>query len=315
MNITREQFISALEQKKKRIRKFNRRSKLMIVSFFFCLGISVIFIFISIALNSSALFCNLILFIGITFLIIGAELYIINRRMTNTVCIEENHYPPSVNILRLEDVLSDEYYSNYFMSQAEKMLSAEKDILIKGHIRDQLVSGYLFRGESETAAQNNILDKELFRKDRYYELIYLNELMQYDLSFDPPRSIEDNYRRFTELFESDKVNKNDPAVLLAALICEMDHACAQNEPQKVLDSLDIISAAYGAPEKINKSGVKTEYAALMITRADALYQLGKCDEAQALALEWSEYLRLFPYQYGKAQRLLQKFSQDHTEVQ
>lgn len=290
----------------------------MIFSFFFCLGISVILMFIGIALNSSALFCSMIRFIGIAFLIIGVGLYIINRRMTRSVCTKENHHPPSRYILDLTDTLSQECFSDGFMSQAEGLLTIETDTLNLGHIRCFLVGGYLFRGEYDKASEFNIFDEKLFQKDSYYQLSYLNALIQYDLSAQPPRDIEDNYRRFSEIFESDRINRDDPVVLCSALCCEANYASSHEDFQKALDALDTITLCYGNPEdpeQISSYGAKADYASLMISKAEVLYRLGKKSEAQALAEKWAVSLSDFPHQFNKARQLLQKISQDHTEVQ
>ncbi|MGN1416966.1 MAG: hypothetical protein ACI4XF_08990 [Oscillospiraceae bacterium] len=204
------------------------------------------------------------------------------------------------------------------MSRAEELLTIETDTLNQGHIRSLLVDGHIFRGEYDKAAKYNICDEKLFHKDSYYQLSYLNALMQYDLSVQPPRDIEDNYRRFSELFESDRINRDDPVVLCSALCCEANYASSHNDLQKALDALEMITLYYGnpeAPEQIGSYGVKTDYASLMISKAGILYRLGKKSKAQALAQKWAGSLSDFPHQFNKARQLLQKFTQEHTEVQ
>lgn len=321
MNVTKEQLLSALEQKKKRIKQFNKRSKFIFYTLFLIGGISVLLIFVGIILitvTDGPFISAFFIYGGMMLIIAGVVLYIINRRITRSFCTKENHHPPSRYILDLTDTLSQESFSDGFMSQAEELLDIETDTLNQGHIRGLLVGGYLFRGEYDKASEYNIFDEKLFHKDSYYQLRYLNALMQCDMSVQPPRDIEDNYRLFSELFESDGINRDDPAVLCSALCCETNHASAHEDLQKALDALEMITLCYGdpeEPEQIISYGVKSEYASLMISKADILYHLGKKSEAHSLAQKWAGSLSDFPYQFNKARQLLQKFTQGHTEVQ
>ncbi|MGN1416965.1 MAG: hypothetical protein ACI4XF_08985 [Oscillospiraceae bacterium] len=251
----------------------------------------------------------------INFILLSVEilLYVLFTLFYNHFLCRERHYPLSKDIDNLTKKMMKEYFSNDFMSWAHSILSREKNLLCRGYLRKLLIIGNNFRGEFDIALRNNVYDEKLFRKDRYYELIFLhyNVCCNYAL---PGRAefAEEDYRRFWALYDSGLIDREDALSLSLALCTEIEHAAFHGEWQKVYDYTDIGMLTYDDLLKASEAGVKIEYASLMMIRAEALYHLGRSEEATALLLEWAEQLKPFPYQYGKAQRLLQTVSQSEN---
>lgn len=315
MNITAEQFKNALDRKKKRMKIFNIISLIYLIALFaFFAAIFVFFAADVLAgLNTSDKS-----YLKIVLILFAAEM-LLNALFTlfsNPFLNRERHYPLSTDIENLSKKLAKDYYSNDFMSWAQSILSREKKLMCRGHVRRLLIGGNIFRGELDIALRNNVYDEELFRRDRYYELIFLH--FNICCFYNMPGSAEpadDAYRRFWALYDSGLIDREDALSLTLALCTEIEHDSFYGEWQKVYDYTDILLITFADLLKAPQAGGRIEYASLMMTRAEALYHLGRSDEAKALLSEWAEYLRAFPYQYNKSQRLLQNISQNHTEVQ
>lgn len=308
MNVTEEQYQRAAERRNDRIKRIDAAQKKCMTVIFIIVGISAVFCIIGI-ISKKVIFTVIFLLL----LAAAAVVYILMRKSVSEFSVKELHTPVSSSVRELQKLLSTGSYSDDFMSRANYLLSAEKDIYARGHIRDMLTSGYFFRGEFDTAFRTNFRDEELFQKDRYYELVYLKNTAFY--YFNMPSTTggteygEEAYRNFTELCKSGSVNMKDISVLNAMLSCEIDYALAHGDHRKALDNIDILSAAYNNAEQSHSVGSKTEYAELILRKTEAMNGLGQGREAKDMLFEQAEYLKPFPYRYNKAQQLLQAVSQ------
>lgn len=308
MNISNEQYKNATERKNDRIKRINAAQKKCMTVIYILVGVSAVFFVLD---TISKKVINLVIFILLW--AAAAVIYILMRKSVNDFAVKECHTPVSSSIQELQKLLGAESYSDNFMSKANYLLSAEKDIFARGHIRDLLTSGYFFRGEFDTAFRTNYRDEELFQKDRYYELVYLKNTAFYYLNMPSTTGGteygEEAYRDLSELCKSGAVNMKDISVLNAVLSCDIDYALAHGDFRKAIDNIDILSAAYKNIEQPQSFGVRVEYAELILKKAEAMQGLGQGREAKAMLFEWAEYLRPFHYQYNKSQRLLQEISQ------
>lgn len=304
MNITKEELIQARDRKKNVINKLNAFFKKAVYFYIAEIAAILIFCIISYVSNNKS-FLYAAIAAGIVFIIsFGVSMkYIWN------ISIKYDHYVGSKEMIELLKKLQREYFSNDFMSWAINVLSKENDILCRGILRDILVEGNIFRGEFDIAIRAIFPDGKLFLKDRVFELIYLKNLLSYHCSVNADMYlIEEDYRRINELFFSGQIERSDYKTLICALSCELEYAQIHSDWERTLYYADIMSFAYDNLSNADLYGMRIEYASLMIIKAKALYRLGKADDAKALADEWSEYLRPFPYQYNNARRLLKMIS-------
>lgn len=314
MNITKEQYQNGINRNNEQIKRLNSGTKRSIT--IVCVLILLSLVFFILDLISKKLI-NLI----IVLLLWGsaALLYFLMKKNINDYTIKECHTTSDAHISDLEKLMNSGSFSNGFVSRANYLLSSETNIYARGHIRKLLTCGYFFRGEFDIAFRTNYRDEELFAKDKYYELVYLKNIVYY--YFNMPSTTggteygEEAYRQFQELCNSGKVNMKNLSVLNVVISCEIDYALAHGDWQRALDYIDIISIAYKNVEQSQSFGVKAEYAELMMKKAEAMYNLGQLHDAKTLLFDWSDYLKHFPYQYNKSQQLMQTISQFHTEVQ
>ncbi|MCI5751383.1 MAG: hypothetical protein MR038_02715 [Oscillospiraceae bacterium] len=314
MNITSEQYQNAITSRNDQIKRLNAGTKRSMTIIYILIGLSLVFFIIDLISKN---IINLI----IVLLLWGAAalLFYLMRKNISDYTVKECHTPHSSDIADLEKLMNAESFSNDFVRMANQLLSKETDICARGYIRRLLTGGYFFRGEFDIAFRTNYCDEELFAKDKYYELVYLQNVVFY--YFNMPSTTggteygEEAYRHFEDLCAGGKVNMKNISVLNVVVSCELNYAAAHGDWQRVLDYMDIISHSYKNVEQSPSFGAKAEYAELMLKKAEALYNLGQIHEAKVLLFDWSEYLKPFPYQYNKAQRLMQDISQEHTEVQ
>lgn len=310
MNITKEMFQSAKEKKMKRMRIYNIISAISVITVFALDGIVLIIALkgiFTMGASSSLQSLKALLLINVLALI----LYYLFTLFSDRFLTKERHFPLSSNIDHLMKKLMKDYYSNDFMSWAANLMCTEKKLLCRGFARRLLIDGNIFRGEFEIAMRNNVYDRELFDKDSYYELYYLSfrACCYYQLP-NGANYAEEAYRSFWQLFENGPVDRGDSIFLSLALETEISHAAFHGQWQEVLNLTDIFCTAYSDfVTRSQETGTRIEYSMIMMRKAEALYHQGRSDEAMAIANEWAEYLRPFPYQYNKAQQLLQEISQ------
>lgn len=311
MNITKEQYQNSIDRRNEQIKRLNSGTKRSMTIIYVLVGLSLVFFILDLI---SRKLINLI----IVLLLWGAAalLFFLMKKNINDFTVKECHTPSDQHIADLEKVMNTASFSNSFVARANQLLSSETNIYARGHIRKLLTCGYFFRGEFDIAFRTNYRDEELFAKDRFYELVYLKNIVYY--YFNMPSTTggteygEEAYRQFQELCGSGKVNMKNLSVLSTVLSCEIDYALAHGDWQRVLDYVDIISIAYKNVEQSQGLGVKAEYAELMVKKAEAMYNLGQLHEAKTLLFDWSDYLKHFPYQYNRSQQLMQAVTQSET---
>lgn len=308
MNITKEQYIRASERRSDQVKRLNAGTKRCMTLIYILVGISAVFFVLDMI---SQKIINLVIFLVLC--AAAVLVFILMKRSVSDYTVKECHTPATTELSELEGLMNNESYSNDFISKANYLLSAEKDPYARGYIRKLLTFGYFFRGEFDIAFRTNYRDEELFEKDSFYELVYLKNTAFY--YFNMPSTTggteygEEAYRKFNELLDSGKVSMKNLPVLNVVLECELNYAMTHGDWQKALDYIDIISISFKNVEQSPHMGVKIEYAQLMLSKAEALFHLGRTAEAKELAFDRAEYLRAFPYQYDRSQQLLRDISE------
>lgn len=308
MEITKEQFLSTLENQKRIIKKIGIITKIMVAVSVLCVLTCIVTVSAYMASGNKD-----ILDIAMTAIAASVLVLMIFSLYSNTVSKKYDHCPPSKNVTGLMKKLRSEYFSNDYMSWASGLLRTENDVLCRGFIRRSLISANLFRGEFDIAFRANIPDNELFKKDRFYELCYLTNVMYYQFAAGGNREAAENaYRSFNSLYYSGLIDTSIFSTMLLAVDCEITYSMEHGAWDRALYYIDMFSAAYESELQKGLYGANVEYAAHMMNKAAALYHLGYAAEARALIGEWIEYLRPFPYRYNKAQQLLSAASQGGT---
>ncbi len=305
MEITKEQFMSTVEYHKRIIKRIGIITKIMIVFSVLCV--------LTCAVTAAAFIASRnkdILDIAMTAIAASVLILLIFSLYGNTVSKKYDHCPASKNISGLMKKLRNEYFTNDYMSWASGLLRTENDVLCRGFIRRSLISANLFRGEFDIAFRANIPDNELFRKDRFYELCYLSNVMNYQFAAGGDREAAENaYRRFNELFYSGLIDTSIFSTMILAVDSEITYSMEHGNWERAIYYIDMFSLVYESELHKGLYGAAVEYAAHMMNKAEALYHLGYAEEARALIGAWIEYLRPFPYRYNKAQQLLSAASQ------
>ncbi len=201
------------------------------------------------------------------------------------------------------------YMSEGCTEDAEKalrdVLSHESDPRRKavlGMLLSRLLSE---KGEHDKALPVLEENRELFKEDPYFELLYYFEPLKFHIASksENAEAVAYAYERIENIFAENSTLNDDLMSLNVLIDTEILMAYHKEDYFKCVDYIDIRAVKTAKGSVIANCGSEKSSAAYLLLKAECLYYIGKYDEARFLCKELTDKLSFSPYLKSKAEEL------------